>query len=189
VTIARTEAVVVAAWSVVLLHNLVLALRASGAQRTVRGAAGVAYAATLVTLGAFVERLGGGRVEPPLPVALAGAALAVLGAALHVVARARLGASWATQVTPRADARLVADGPYAVVRHPLYVGLFALGLGTLLAHPSLATACGAIGLAGGIGLKIRSEERALAAAFGERWAAYRSRVPCLVPRLSRGTRP
>ena len=71
------------------------------------------------------------------------------------------------------------------MRHPLHAGIFLLTVGTVVAHPSVATICGAVGLTVGLALKIRREERALATAFGARWHAYRARVPALVPRLRR----
>ena len=90
-----------------------------------------------------------------------------------------------TPITVRADQDVVTAGPYAHVRHPLYLAILLLTLGTVLAHPSAATACIALGLATGVAIKIPMEERALRATLGERYARYAARVPALVPRLGR----
>jgi len=99
---------------------------------------------------------------------------------------AALGASWSGVVTVRAGQTIVERGPYAVVRHPLYASLLLLATGTLLAHPSVATSCLALGFGTGLALKIRVEERALRRVLGPAWDHYAARVPALVPRLRRG---
>jgi protein-S-isoprenylcysteine O-methyltransferase Ste14 len=81
---------------------------------------------------------------------------------------------------PVADGRLIDDGAFGVVRHPMYGGglLFALGWGLLTA--SMATlACAAV-LALFFDLKSRREEAWLDEAFPD-YADYRRRTPRLVP--------
>jgi protein-S-isoprenylcysteine O-methyltransferase Ste14 len=178
------DAVLAVAWLAVLAHNLVLGFRTPRAQALhVRLIVGLVVAATIAFLGLRLERLTG-RLVLPAAVTVVGALVAVAGAGLHLVARSVLGPAWSSEVGPRSSG-LVTDGPYAVVRHPLYAGILLLALGTIVAHPSVGTICGALGLSVGLALKIRREERALAAAFGPRWDAYRARVPALVPRLRR----
>jgi len=118
--------------------------------------------------------------------AFAGVALAAAGVALHARARHALGAYWLPTVAVRAGHALVDHGPYAVVRHPLYAGVWLLAVGTLAAHPSPATACLAGGLTLGTALKIVREERLLRRIFGDDWSRYTRRVPAVVPRLTRG---
>jgi protein-S-isoprenylcysteine O-methyltransferase Ste14 len=79
--------------------------------------------------------------------------------------------------------RLVADGPYRYVRNPLYFGniLLAIGLGLL------ASRIGFIILVAGMILYdcrlILLEEAGIAAIQGERYRAYCSAVPRLLPAL------
>jgi len=73
------------------------------------------------------------------------------------------------------------------VRHPLYVGLGLLAMGSIVAHPSRPVVIGGLSLLAGLAVKIAREERALAAAFGPRWDDYCRRVPRLVPRVGRGS--
>ena len=179
------DGVVVAAWAVVLAHDAIRAARGHTGDGLARRVAGAVLLAVLVVTIAALERMGGGRRLTSPVLAVLGMALAVGGAALHVAARRTLGAAWSARITPSGPV-LVEDGPFGVVRHPLYLGIGLVAVGTLLAHPSIATASVAVGLGAGLAAKIPREERALAAAFGPRWDAYRARVPCVVPRFSSG---
>jgi protein-S-isoprenylcysteine O-methyltransferase Ste14 len=76
-------------------------------------------------------------------------------------------------------------GPYRLVRHPLYVGWFTV----FWAAPTMTVAhlLFAVGMTAYMLAAIRWEERDLVAAHPE-YAAYRRRVPMLLPRLRVGTR-
>ena len=176
------DAAILGSWVAVLAHNAMRAARAPRPGDGVRWALGVALVAAIVAAGTYLERGSGGRFPVPAALTLAGVTLAIGGAILHVRARRALGSAWSPAVVAGADV-LVEHGPYAVVRHPLYLALGLLALGTVAAHPSLPTCAGGAGLLAGLALKIAREERALASALGARWTAYRARVPCLVPRL------
>jgi protein-S-isoprenylcysteine O-methyltransferase Ste14 len=83
-----------------------------------------------------------------------------------------------------ADHWLVTHGPFALVRHPMYLGIILASLGGLLIYRTwtlLFTTVGFLGLA----LRARREEQALAAEFGEQWEEYCRRVPGWIPRLPR----
>ena len=111
-----------------------------------------------------------------------GAALAVAGALLHLGARRAMGAAWSSRTSGATE--LVERGPYARVRHPLYVGIGLIAIGSIVAHPSRPVVIGGVSLLVGLALKIAREERALAATFGPRWDDYCRRVP-LLPKLRR----
>jgi protein-S-isoprenylcysteine O-methyltransferase Ste14 len=181
---SAADAVIVAAWLIVLGDNVVLAAR--GVQRAPdarRYALGIALILALVAAGILLERATGGRLAaPPILVPL-GMLATVAGAMLHLRARRAIGAAWSTR--PEEPTRLIEDGPYAIVRHPLYLALALLGTGTIAAHPSLPTIAGGLGLLVGLASKIMREEHAMSSTFGSRWDAYRRRVPALFPRLRR----
>lgn len=82
--------------------------------------------------------------------------------------------------TPRADARLVARGPYAYIRHPMYTGLLLFGLALVLAAPNPLRIAFWLVLLVDLVLKLRYEERLLAAKFLE-YAGYRERTKKLIP--------
>ena len=65
------------------------------------------------------------------------------------------------------------SGPYALVRHPLYVGSALLGLGFVVAAASLFVAVAVLGyLTVMITVAVRLEEATLSADFGETYARY-----------------
>jgi len=95
-----------------------------------------------------------------------------------------LGKQWRIQAALNEDHELVQTGPYGWVRHPIYTSM----LGMLLAAgftwswwPLLLIAL-AIFLAG-TEIRVRAEDRLLAARFGESFVAYRSRVRAYIPFL------
>ena len=91
---------------------------------------------------------------------------------------------WATlYVGGRKERELVTDGPYSLCRHPLYLGSLLIGVsaGLFLESPLFLAALLVVGnfyLQG----TVRVEEAALRARHTDRFDAYVSRVPRLLPR-------
>ncbi|MCL5109546.1 MAG: isoprenylcysteine carboxylmethyltransferase family protein [Chloroflexi bacterium] len=81
-----------------------------------------------------------------------------------------------------ANHRLVTTGPYALVRHPMYLGLRLATLGGLLIYRTWTCAFLVLN-AFALEVRARREEEALAAVFGVEWAVYRRRVPAWIPRV------
>ena len=84
----------------------------------------------------------------------------------------------------RASHRLITRGPYAFMRHPMYLAVILAGLGALLIYKTWAMAFFASNMFGLI-YRARGEEQALVAEFPEEWAAYCRRVPAWLPRLQK----
>jgi len=80
--------------------------------------------------------------------------------------------------------RLITHGPFAFVRHPLYLGLQIAALGGLLVYRNWTFAFVLVNFLG-LFIRARREEQALAAEFGEQWKAYFQQVPAWIPRLRR----
>lgn len=95
--------------------------------------------------------------------------------------------SWAAGVIVKRTA-LATVGPYALVRHPLYVGSFFIALGfALVMDDGLALIATPI-LYWVIYLPVmREEERELAAHFGEAWRSYAARTGTVIPRAPLST--
>src|SRR5262249_4005071 len=133
---------------------------------------------------AAVVEVWSGRLFFRPALALGGLVLVIAGLVLHARARRALGPFWTGIIQVRAGQPIVQYGPYAWVRHPIYLAVLLLATGSLAAHVSVATACLAVGLAAGLALKIRVEERALRGVLGAPYDRSAARVPALVPRWS-----
>jgi len=79
------------------------------------------------------------------------------------------------------DHRLIREGPYTFVRHPIYSG-FLLGLaGTALALGEWRGIAGVALAFIGWRMKSRVEEAFMAAQFGAEYTAYERQVKALIP--------
>jgi hypothetical protein len=81
-----------------------------------------------------------------------------------------------------ADHRLVTHGPFAYLRHPMYLGILLAGLGGTLIYRTWTLVFFAATFLG-LPIRARREEEALAAEFGQEWQQYCRRVPAWIPRL------
>lgn len=112
-----------------------------------------------------------------------------LAATLSAIALTRsalrhLGEQWSLVGGVQRRHRLVTEGPYRRVRHPLYLGFFLMTLGTGLALGSLVGLLLALPIAlCAAGIRIAVEERLLRQKFGKAYFRYCEGVPSLFPRL------
>ena len=113
-----------------------------------------------------------------------GLACSVLGVVFAVAAIATLGRHYDLKLELHAGHELVRDGPYAVVRHPVYTGLALHTIGACLATGNVIFILGSLGVTLPIFvLRARAEEALLRAEFGAAYDRYAREVPMLVPRL------
>jgi protein-S-isoprenylcysteine O-methyltransferase Ste14 len=89
---------------------------------------------------------------------------------------------WRFDAALNANHKLVRSGPYAVVRHPIYAGMFAmlLAAGFLLARWQVLIG-GVVIFVIGTEIRVRAEEKLLRARFGEEFEAYTRQVSAYVP--------
>lgn len=112
------------------------------------------------------------------------AAIMLAGLAFSWWARIRLGRLWSSAITRKEGHRIVDDGPYALVRHPIYTGLIIALLATAAAEAVTTALAGTALIIFGIWLKASTEERFLAVEFdADAYSDYRRRVPMLIPFL------
>jgi protein-S-isoprenylcysteine O-methyltransferase Ste14 len=122
---------------------------------------------------------------------LSEAALAGVGMALTVAsvwfcfAAARaLGRQWALMARVIEGHKLIREGPYAVVRNPIYLAMLGMLLATGLAVSRWqALVCATVVFASGTAIRIRSEEKLLRETFGQTFDDYARSVPAFLPRL------
>jgi len=106
----------------------------------------------------------------------------VAGLWLFWYGHAVIGHYWSIRIRLQDAHRLVTDGPYRLVRHPLYSALFLGYLGTLLALQSwILTAWFPVFVASYL-LFAREEEAIMERGFGEAYRAYRRRTGTFLPK-------
>jgi protein-S-isoprenylcysteine O-methyltransferase Ste14 len=136
----------------------------------------VALVVLFIRLGAFRSHgLHSGRWR-------AGVGLVLLAAGLGfaIWARVHIGRNWGTPMSQKDDAELVTSGPYRLVRHPIYSGVLAAGVGTAVALNwswLIAVALAAVYFV----YSATVEERDLAEQFPGSYPAYRRSTKMLVP--------
>jgi protein-S-isoprenylcysteine O-methyltransferase Ste14 len=103
------------------------------------------------------------------------------GVALRMIAMRTLGRFYSHHVIRRDDHAIVTSGPYRIVRHPAYVGMFAAHVGLVLFFPSWLGTVALGALAFMLAWRIRVEERELLVLPAYR--DYATTTPRLVPGL------
>ena len=115
-----------------------------------------------------------------------GTILALAGIAATLVAQMAMGESWRIGVDPEERTALVTDGPFALVRNPIFSAMLPTALGLTLVVPSWVAILGLVGLLVALELQVRVvEEPYLLRTHGETYAAYARRVGRFVPGLGR----
>jgi protein-S-isoprenylcysteine O-methyltransferase Ste14 len=128
---------------------------------------------------AWPQRLDG----PPDDLRAAASMLvAALGVAAAFASVRHLGRQFRVQAGLYEDHQLVRTGPYGVVRHPIYAGLFAMLGATLLLRSTwpwwpLSIVVYLIGTE----VRVRTEDKLLAGRFGPAFEEYRRDVKAYVP--------
>jgi hypothetical protein len=113
---------------------------------------------------------------------IAGTVLLFLGLILLFAGFRGLGKSLTANPVPVDDGALVTTGIYARLRHPIYTGLLVLTMGLVVSSGVWSQLIPWFGLLGLLIYKMRWEETLLSAKH-KGYAAYKSRVPALFPKL------
>jgi protein-S-isoprenylcysteine O-methyltransferase Ste14 len=93
-----------------------------------------------------------------------------------------LGKQWAVAARLVEGHKLVTDGPYRLVRNPIYTGMFGMMVATGLAVTQWQGLLAAIFVfLLGTYLRVRVEERLLRGQFGSEFDEYKRRVPAVIP--------
>jgi len=122
--------------------------------------------------------------EYPLRTAplVAGVVCVVIGLWLFYRSHADLGTNWSITLEVREEHRLITQGVYRSVRHPMYSALVLYSVGQALVIPNwVAGPSSLLGFAVLLALRIRAEERMMDERFGDEYAAYSARTKRLIP--------
>jgi protein-S-isoprenylcysteine O-methyltransferase Ste14 len=117
---------------------------------------------------------------------LAGVALALAGIGATFLAQLAMGASWRVGVDPAERTALVTDGPFALVRNPIFSAMLPATFGLVLLVPSWIALLAFAGLLAAIELQVRAvEEPHLLRIHGAVYSDYARRVGRFVPALGK----
>lgn len=113
-----------------------------------------------------------------------GLVLAVGGIALTFGAQLAMGDSWRVGVDPEERTDLVTDGPFRLVRNPIYSAMLPTVFGLVLMVPNVLALAAIVTLFVGLELQVRLvEEPYLLQVHGDAYADYATRVGRFVPGL------
>jgi protein-S-isoprenylcysteine O-methyltransferase Ste14 len=108
--------------------------------------------------------------------------IAILSLWLSIASIRTLGKQWTYVARVIEGHRLVVEGPYRLVRNPIYLGMFGALVATGLVFSKWWSFFPAVIIfLIGTWIRIRSEERLLCATFGGEWTDYTRRVPAMFP--------
>jgi protein-S-isoprenylcysteine O-methyltransferase Ste14 len=110
-----------------------------------------------------------------------GVAFCAFGLWVAIWSRKVLGAEWSRDVELKQGHRLVQNGPYRLMRHPIYSGHLLMGLGTAIASGSLIAFAGLASFALGFWIKLKQEDRLLLRGFPDEYPPYKAHVRALIP--------
>ncbi|HEY2710974.1 MAG TPA: isoprenylcysteine carboxylmethyltransferase family protein [Chthoniobacterales bacterium] len=114
-------------------------------------------------------------------VLVAAAILCVSGVSFCFWARAVLGRNWSGTVTLKENHELIVRGPYQWVRHPIYTGLLAMVIATVMQHGHMGAIIGLLLIFVSLWIKSSHEEEVMRKQFTDQYLAYQGRVRRLIP--------
>ena len=101
----------------------------------------------------------------------------VLGLAFTFFSRKYLGQHWSPLVEVKEGAELITTGPYALVRHPIYLGLVTAMLGTALVASTYGALVGWSLFVLAFVIKAHHEDKMLAQAFPFAYSVWEWHTP------------
>jgi protein-S-isoprenylcysteine O-methyltransferase Ste14 len=110
-----------------------------------------------------------------------GVFITISGLCFSAWARKYLGKNWSQEVTIKDDHQLVTDGPYTIVRHPIYTGLLLGFIGTSIAVGELRGLIADVLVFSVLLFKLKLEDKWLLEQFGESYKIYYQKVSAFIP--------
>ena len=93
-----------------------------------------------------------------------------------------LGKYWSITLETREEHRLITQGVYRDIRHPMYTALFLYSIGQLLVVPNWVVGSSYLVTFGILfAFRLDAEEKMMLDAFGDEYAAYMARTKRLIP--------
>ena len=189
--LSRMDGLVLTAWLVFVVYWFV---SAGNVKRDVDGGTGrrgrslslvriIAALALTYYFPTIITRLFGTSILSPRDVALreTGLVFTVSGVAFAIWARSHLGRNWSGHPALKEDHELVTTGPYGFLRHPIYTGMLAAGLGSMFATLEAFWLYFFVLMRITFVYRIHGEEGIMMRTFPDSYPAYRDRMNALIP--------
>ena len=117
---------------------------------------------------------------------LVGVVAALVGVVLTLVAQLAMGSSWRIGVDPRERTGLVSEGPFGVVRNPIFTAMVVATVGLTAMIPNAVAIAGLLALVVALEVQVRLvEEPYLAVTHGDTYRRYAGRVGRFLPGIGR----
>jgi len=124
------------------------------------------------------------RERPPAALTWLGAPLMAAAVWLFWRSHADLGDNWSVSLQLNQDHRLVTQGVYRRIRHPMYAAFFAMAIVQGLLLNNWLAGWGALAAVSLLYLlRVPHEEQMMIERFGDEYRTYRQRTGGLMPRL------
>jgi len=121
----------------------------------------------------------------PLWIGWVGNVMLAAAVLLFTWSHVSLGTNWSVGVDSARGQRLITNGPYRWVRHPMYSSLFLMTAALLVATANpLAALPFTIAITAMYADRVGAEERVMTRVFGDQYTQYMSRTGRLLPYLS-----
>jgi protein-S-isoprenylcysteine O-methyltransferase Ste14 len=120
-------------------------------------------------------------VPQAISIYVTGTVFAIIGVAFAIWSRQSLRHNWSGEVAIMEGQQFMRNGPYAIVRHPIYAGMLLALLGTALVSSTVGSLLGFVLAILSLWQKASIEEQFLIVEFGEQYANYQRDVKFLIP--------
>ncbi|HEX3143110.1 MAG TPA: isoprenylcysteine carboxylmethyltransferase family protein [Pyrinomonadaceae bacterium] len=145
---------------------------------------GLSYAALWIIRRQWFTPIFGSSKFSEIALALLTILLAATSVWFCAAAIRTLGRQWSLGARVVEGHKLVTEGPYSIVRNPIYTGMFGMLLATGLAVSHwIGLALAVLMFAIGTFIRVRSEERLLREMFATEFDEYSRRVAAVIPFL------
>jgi protein-S-isoprenylcysteine O-methyltransferase Ste14 len=143
---------------------------------------GLSYAIVWTLRRAWFTPMFGGNKVLTITLSLLTMLLAAGSVWFCTAALRTLGEQWSLAARVVEGHKLVTQGPYSIVRNPIYTGMFGMLLATGMAVSHwIGLLIAVVTFAIGTVIRVRSEERLLREMFGREFDEYATRVPAVIP--------
>jgi protein-S-isoprenylcysteine O-methyltransferase Ste14 len=123
-----------------------------------------------------------GRFLPTAPaLPLIGLAIQIAFLCFAIWARRHLGRNWSGEVTVKVDHQLVRNGPYRLVRHPIYTAMIGMYVGSAIVSGQIHALIAVAIVTAAYWRKIGLEKDALRGVFGTEYDEYRRHSWAVIP--------